>query len=142
VLTCLVLASVVEGLGFVTLVPLLMVAADTGVSEPSSLLEGVREAMTAVGLPLDVGFLICFVLSTLLAKSVLTFLAMQPVSNALADFTSGLRSRLMRNLFRANWSYLVQHSVGGIANLISGQVPGAGRAYHIAALRRSRPAPI
>jgi hypothetical protein len=35
VLTCLVLASVVEGLGFVTLVPLLMVATDTQPSEPS-----------------------------------------------------------------------------------------------------------
>ena len=133
VLTCLVLASVVEGLGFVTLVPLLMVATDTGLSEPSPLLDGVRDAMTAVGLPLDVGFLICFVVATLLAKSLLTFLAMQHVSRALAEFTSGLRSRLIRNLFRANWSYLVQHSVGRMANLISGQVSGAGRAYHVAA---------
>jgi ATP-binding cassette subfamily C protein len=133
VLTCLVLASVVEGLGFVTLVPLLMVATDTEPSEPSPLLDGVRDAMTAVGLPLDVGFLIVFVVATLLAKSVLTFLAMQHVAKAIAEFTSGLRSRLIRNLFRANWSYLVQHSVGRMANLISGQASGAGRAYHIAA---------
>ena len=58
---------------------------------------------------------------------------MQHVSRALAEFTSGLRSRLIRNLFRANWSYLVQHSVGRMANLISGQASGAGRAYHVAA---------
>jgi len=133
VLTCLVLASVVEGLGFVTLVPLLMVATDTEPSEPSPLLDGVRDAMTAVGLPLDVGFLIVFVVATLLAKSVLTFLAMQHVAKAIAEFTSGLRSRLIRNLFRANWSYLVQHSVGRMANLISGQATGAGKAYSIAA---------
>jgi ATP-binding cassette subfamily C protein len=133
VLTCLVLASVVEGLGFVTLVPLLMVATDTEPSEPSPLLDGVRDAMTAVGLPLDVGFLIVFVVATLLAKSVLTFLAMQHVAKAIAEFTSGLRSRLIRNLFRANWSYLVQHSVGRMANLISGQAAGAGKAYGVAA---------
>ena len=133
VLTCLVLASVVEGLGFVTLVPLLVVATGTEPSEPSPLLDSVRDAMTAVGLPLDVGILICFVVATLLVKSVLTFLAMQHVSKAIAEFTSGLRSRLIRNLFRANWSYLVQHSVGRMANLISGQASGAGRAYHIAA---------
>jgi len=133
VLTCLVLASVVEGLGFVTLVPLLMVATDTEPSEPSPLLDGVRDAMTAVGMPLDVGFLICFVVATLLAKSVLTFLAMQHVARAIAEFTSGLRSRLIRNLFRANWSYLVQHSVGRMANLISGQAAGAGKAYGVAA---------
>jgi ATP-binding cassette subfamily C protein len=133
VLTCLVLASVVEGLGFVTLVPLLMVATDTEPAEPSPLLDGVRDAMTTVGLPLDVGFLICFVVATLLAKSVLTFLAMQHVAKAIAEFTSGLRSRLIRNLFGANWSYLVQHSVGRMANLISGQATGAGKAYSIAA---------
>jgi ATP-binding cassette subfamily C protein len=133
VLTCLVLASVLEGLGFVTLVPLLMVATNTEPSEPSPLLDGVRDAMTAVGLPLDVGFLIVFVVATLLAKSVLTFLAMQHVAKAIAEFTSGLRSRLIRNLFRANWSYLVQHSVGRMANLISGQATGAGKAYSIAA---------
>ena len=101
--------------------------------EPSPLLDGVRDAMTSVGLPLDVGFLICFVVATLLAKSVLTFLAMQHVSRAIAEFTSGLRSRLIRNLFRANWSYLVQHSVGRMANLISGQASGAGTSLHIAA---------
>jgi ATP-binding cassette subfamily C protein len=133
VLGCLVLASVVEGLGFITLVPLLMVATETETSEPSPLLDGVREAMNAVGLPLDVGFLICFVVAALLAKSVLTFLAMQHVAKAIAEFTSGLRSRLIRNLFRANWSYLVQHSVGRMANLISGQATGAGKAYSIAA---------
>jgi ATP-binding cassette, subfamily C, bacterial len=133
VLTCLVLASVVEGLGFVTLVPLLMVATDTEPAEPSPLLDGVRDAMTAVGMPLDVGFLIGFVVVALLAKSVLTFLAMQHVAKAIAEFTSGLRSRLIRNLFSANWSYLVQHSVGRMANLVSGQASGAGRAYSIAA---------
>jgi ATP-binding cassette subfamily C protein len=133
VLICLVLASVVEGLGFVTLVPLLMVATDTEPADPSPLLDGLRDAMTAVGMPLDVGFLIGFVVVTLLAKSVLTFLAMQHVAKAIAEFTSGLRSRLIRNLFRANWSYLVGHSVGRMANLISGQATGAGKAYSIAA---------
>jgi hypothetical protein len=95
--------------------------------------------MTAVVLPLDVGFLICFVVATLLAKSLLTFLAMQQVSKALAEYTSGLRSRLIRNLFRVNWSYLVQHPVGRIANLVSGQARGAGRAYHVAATFSAQP---
>jgi len=95
--------------------------------------KAVRDPMTAVGLPLDVGFLICFVVALLLAKSLLTFLAMQHVSKALAEFTSGLRSPLIRNLFRADWSYLIQHSVGRMANLISGQASGAGRAYGVAA---------
>jgi ATP-binding cassette, subfamily C, bacterial len=133
VLLCLLTASVIEGLGFASLVPLLMVATDSGSAEPSPLLDITRDVMASVGLPLAVGPLIIFFVATLVAKSALNFLAMQYVSRAIADFSSGLRSRLIRTLFRANWAYLVQHPVGRIANSISGQAARAGGAYQVAA---------
>jgi ATP-binding cassette, subfamily C, bacterial len=133
VLLCLLTASVVEGIGFASLVPLLMVATDTGVEKPSPLLEVTRDVMATIGLPLEVGPLIIFVVLTLLMKSLLNFFAMQYVSRSIADFTSGVRSRLIATLFRANWSYLVQHPIGQIANSISGQAGRAGTAYNIAA---------
>jgi ATP-binding cassette subfamily C protein len=133
VLLCLLTASVVEGIGFASLVPLLMVATDSGTEEPSSLLDVTRDVMASVGLPLEVGPLIIFFVLTLVVKSALNFLAMQYVSRAIADFSSGLRSRLIATLFRANWSYLVQHPIGRIANSISGQAGRAGAAYSIAA---------
>ena len=37
---------------------------------------------------------------------------------AVASFSAGLRLHPIRNLFRARWSYLVQHPVGRIANAI------------------------
>ena len=119
VLLCLLTASVVEGVGFASLVPLLMVATDSGDvggEEASPLLDITRDVMATVGLPLAVGPLIVFFVATLVAKSALNFLAMQYVSRAIADFSSGLRSRLIQTLFRANWAYLVQHPVGRIAN--------------------------
>ena len=136
VLLCLLTASVVEGVGFASLVPLLMVATDSGDvggEEASPLLDITRDVMATVGLPLAVGPLIVFFVATLVAKSALNFLAMQYVSRAIADFSSGLRSRLIQTLFRANWAYLVQHPVGRIANSISGQAGRAGSAYQIAA---------
>ena len=133
VLLCLLTASVIEGLGFASLVPLLMVATDSGVEEPSPLLDVTRDVMATVGLPLEVGPLIIFFVATLVVKSALNFLAMQYVSRAIADFSSGLRSRLIQTLFRANWAYLVQHPVGRIANSISGQAARAGGAYQVAA---------
>jgi ATP-binding cassette subfamily C protein len=135
VLLCLLTASVVEGIGFASLVPLLMIATDSGTEdkEPSQLLEVTRDVMASIGLPLEVGPLIIFFVATLVLKSALNFLAMQYVSRAIADFSSGLRSRLIATLFRANWSYLVQHPVGRIANSISGQAGRAGAAYSIAA---------
>jgi ATP-binding cassette subfamily C protein len=133
VLLCLLTASVVEGLGFASLVPLLMIATDSGTDEPSPLLDATRDVMASIGLPLEVGPLIIFFVATLVVKSLLTFLAMQYVSRSIADFSSGLRSRMIATLFRANWSYLVQHPVGRIANAVSGQAGRAGAAYSIAA---------
>lgn len=133
VLLCLVLASVVEGVGFASLVPLLVVATDAVGGAASPLVDGARDVMTAIGLPLDVGPLIIFFVGTLLLKSLLTFLAMQHVSKSIADFSASLRSRLIRNLFRANWGYLVQYPVGRLANAISGQAGRAAKAYGVAA---------
>jgi ATP-binding cassette subfamily C protein len=136
VLLCLLTASVVEGVGFASLVPLLMIATnsgDVGGEEASPLVDFVRDMMATLGLPLEVGPLIIFFVATLVAKSALNFLAMQYVSRSIADFSSGLRSRLIATLFRANWAYLVQHPVGRIANSISGQAGRAGSAYQVAA---------
>ena len=133
VLLCLLIASVVEGLGFASLVPLLLVATDSGGGEPSPLLDAARDAMATIGLPLEVGPLIVFFITMLVLKSLLNFLAMQHVGKAVADFSSSLRSRLIRTLFGASWSYLVQHPVGRIANAISGQAERAGAAYQVAA---------
>ena len=132
VLLCLVTASVVEGIGFVSLVPLLLVATDTGVGDPSPWLVAARDLAASVGLPLTAGSLIVFFVITVMLKSVLNFFAMQHVGTAVASFSAGLRLHLIRNLFRARWSYLVQHPVGRIANAI-GQAGQSGSAYQLAA---------
>ena len=54
VLVCLIAASVVEGLGFASLVPLLWIIADPDNAEPSPVLELSREIMGRLGLALDV----------------------------------------------------------------------------------------
>jgi ATP-binding cassette, subfamily C, bacterial len=132
VLLCLVTASVVEGIGFVSLVPLLLVATDTGGSDPSPWLVIARDLAESVGLSLTAGNLIIFFVMTVIVNSALTFFAMQHVGSAVASFSAGLRLQLIRNLFRARWSYLVQHPIGRIANAI-GQAGQSGNAYQLAA---------
>jgi ATP-binding cassette subfamily C protein len=132
VLLCLVTASVVEGIGFVSLVPLLLVATDTGVGDPSPWLVIARDLAASVGLSLTAGNLIIFFVMTVIVNSALTFFAMQHVGSAVASFSAGLRLQLIRNLFRARWSYLVQHPIGRIANAI-GQAGQSGNAYQLAA---------
>ncbi|HEX5078564.1 MAG TPA: ABC transporter ATP-binding protein [Geminicoccaceae bacterium] len=132
VLLCLIAASVIEGIGFVSLVPLLLVATDTGTGDASPWLVTARDLAGSVGLHLTAGNLIIFFVTTVIVNSVLTFFAMQHVGTAVATFSAGLRLQLIRNLFRARWSYLVQHPVGSIANAIS-QAGQSGNAYQLAA---------
>jgi ATP-binding cassette subfamily C protein len=132
VLLCLVTASVVEGIGFVSLVPLLLVATDAGGGEASPWLVTADNVAESIGLSLTAGNLIVFFVLTVMLKSVLTFLAMQHVGTAIASFSANLRLQLIRNLFRARWSYLVQHPVGQIANAI-GQAGQSGKAYQLGA---------
>jgi ATP-binding cassette subfamily C protein len=132
VLLCLVLASVVEGIGFVSLVPLLLVATDTGAGDASPWLVTARDLAESIGLPLTAGSLIVFFVITVMMKSALNFLAMQHVGTAIANFSAGLRLQVIRNLFRARWSYLVQHPIGQIANSI-GQAGLSGKAYELGA---------
>jgi ATP-binding cassette subfamily C protein len=132
VLLCLCAASIFEGIGFASLVPLLLVATDTGGSDASPWLDTARHLLESVGLSLTPGPLIIFFVLTVMAKASLNFFAMQHVGNAIAIFSAGLRLHLIRNLFRARWSYLLQHPVGRIANGI-GQAGRAGNAYMLSA---------
>ena len=134
VLVCLVAASVVEGLGSASLVPLLWIVADPDNAEPSPVLDVARDIMAKLGLSLDVPTLLIFFIATLVLRSALIFVAMRHVGYAVADFSTGLRSRIIEHLFRAHWGYLVQHRVGRAASAISGQSGRAGRAYHLAAI--------
>ena len=132
VLLCLLTASVIEGIGFVSLVPLLLVATHSGVGDPSPWLVTAREIAASVGLPLTAGGLILFFVATVIVNSVLTFFAMQHVGSAVASFAAGLRLHLIRNLFHARWTYLLQYPIGHIANAL-GQAGASGNAYQLAA---------
>ena len=127
VLVCLVAASVVEGLGFASLVPLLWIVADPEQAAPSPVLDVSRDIMAKLGLSLDIGTLLVFFIATLVLRSALTFVAMRHVGYAVAEFSTGLRSRIIEHLFRARWGFLVQHRVGRAASAISCESGRAGR---------------
>ena len=75
-----------------------------------------------------------FFVGTLIARSLLTFVAMRHVGYSVADFSTGLQARLIQNLFRARWDYLVQHRSGRVASALGGQADRAGKAYYLAAM--------
>jgi ATP-binding cassette subfamily C protein len=134
VLGCLLVASVVEGIGFASLVPLLWIVTDPAQAETSPVIDFTRGLVDVLGLSLGVGTLVVFFVCTLVVRSMLTFVAMRHVGYAVAEFSTGLQARLVQNLFRARWDYLVQHRSGRVASAMGGQADRAGRAYYLAAM--------
>jgi ATP-binding cassette subfamily C protein len=134
VLGCLLLASVVEGIGFASLVPLLWTVIDPVQTESSPVIDFTRSLLDGLGLSPGVGTLVVFFVGTLIARSLLTFVAMRHVGYSVADFSTGLQARLIQNLFRARWDYLVQHRSGRVASALGGQADRAGKAYYLAAM--------
>jgi ATP-binding cassette, subfamily C, bacterial len=134
VLGCLLLASVVEGIGFASLVPLLWTVIDPVQAESSPVIDFTRSLLDRLGLSPGVGTLVVFFVGTLMARSLLTFVAMRHVGYSVADFSTGLQARLVQNLFRARWDYLVQHRSGRVASALGGQADRAGKAYYLAAM--------
>ncbi len=133
VLGCLLLASFAEGLGVATILPLLTVAAGSDPAETSLVSEIVTEGLALLGLEPELHVLLILVVTALVAKAVITLLAMTHVGYAMAHVATNLRSQLVKTLLQVRWGYFTSHPVGRFANTMSIDATRAGRTYLIAA---------
>ena len=131
VLCCLIAASLCEGFGFATLVPVL--GAATGSDNQSLVSESVRGVLHTLGLDASLGTLIIVLIAGLLLSSVISLYAMRKVGYANAEVANLMRVRLIKQMLGARWSYLLEHPTGRIANAFSGEVSRSQQAYQLAA---------
>ncbi len=129
----LILASVVEGLGFATLLPLVAIATDQGTGKKSALSAAVESVLRTVGLSSDLGTLLTVVILVLVLRSLLTLFAMRYVGYATAEVTTNIRHRLIDSMIAVRWSFMVQQPLGRIANLTSLEANRAGQSYRMVA---------
>ena len=131
VLICLIVASLCEGIGFATLVPLL--GAASGSTSRSFIADGVRGTLHSLGLDSSLGMLIIVLVVGMLLKSVISLYVMRKVGYANAEVANLMRVRLIKQMLGARWSYLLEHPTGRIANAFSGEVGRSQQAYQLAA---------
>lgn len=132
-IAALLVATLVEGVGFATLLPLIGAAAESSASELSPLNRAVREFLSVLGLPLEVGTLLIVVVLVLVLRSLLRLAAMIYVGNATAVVTTGIRRTLIDTLLKVRWRFFVSQPLGRIANIASGEAMRAGRAFTLVA---------
>ena len=127
-----ILAGFAEGLGIATVLPLLEVAAGEGAGGDSALMEMVRAALDAVGLPATLGVLAVLIVIGMFLKAVFLLLATQQMGNAVAHVATDLRLSFIQALLRARWGYFVSQRAGHMANAVGMEANRASSAYSTA----------
>lgn len=128
---CVVLASVFEGFGLATLLPLIAVLGDDGASA-SGISRSILEVISRLGLSHDPRILLGIVVAGMLLKAVMMLIALRQVGHAVADVANSLRTDLISSLIHARWSYYVRQPVGRLNSALSSEATKAGEAYNAA----------
>ena len=125
----LALAGFVEGVGVVTMLPLLELVTGGEGGEPSALGQAVGEALEIIGLSPTLGVLLSLIVMAMTLKALFLWLAMRQVGFTVAQVTTDLRMQLLRALMNARWRYYASQSTGRFANAISSEAHRAASAY-------------
>jgi ATP-binding cassette, subfamily C, bacterial len=129
ILLALLAASLAEGLGLLTLLPLLKLGVGSAAGEPTAWEQALTSGLAAVGLRTSLVVLASVIVFVLGAKAALSFLAQRYVGSGIADATTDLRQRLMRSLAVARWEFLARQPLGRFANSLSTEASTAAKAY-------------
>jgi len=126
VVLLLAMAGMAEGVGLVSLLPLLGEAVGGGSDNAIGRL--VDRTLAYIGLEENVVALLVLVVVAITTKAALTVVAERYAGHVSARVATDLRMELLRALMRAKWSYFVSQPLGQIANSMSGE---AIRASHV-----------
>jgi ATP-binding cassette subfamily C protein len=133
VLACLLGASLAEGLGIATLLPLVALGTEQGAATTSPVGQVITGALAAMGLQPELGPLLAVVVGGLALKALLVMVAMQYVGYATAEVATDLRRRIIRSLMRVRWSFLIHLPMGRIANVVGNDATRSAQAYLLVA---------
>ena len=132
VIACLLVASLFEGIGLATLIPVISVATDSPDSvSPAE--QALRDFIETIGLPLDVGPLIVIMIIALTLRALTTMAVMSFVGYTSAAVSAELRRQVVAKLMQVRWRYFANQRMGRITTVISNDATRASRAYMLSA---------
>jgi ATP-binding cassette, subfamily C, bacterial len=130
----LLIAGLAEGIGLMTLLPVLEIAM-TDTAELSMLSQFVVEVLASVGLPPALPILLFIVVLAIGLKALFQFLAMRHVGHTVAHVATDLRLAYISAVLGAQWSFFVGERTGRVSTAVSGEAHRAATAYrHACAL--------
>ncbi len=132
VMACLAIASLFEGVGLATLIPVITVA--TSSPETASPAEqALRTFLETIGIPIEVGPLIVIMIVATVLRAVFSMGAMSYIGYMSAAVAAELRQQVVANLMRVRWRYFANQRMGRITTVISNDATRTSRAYLMSA---------
>jgi ATP-binding cassette, subfamily C, bacterial len=122
------LSGLAEGIGVVSLLPLLEVAVHEAGDE-SRLMVHLRRGLGELGLEPTIGVLLSIIVAGMFLKGAFLWLAQREVGYMVARVATDLRLSLIRALLRARWAYFVNQPLGHVSNAIGSEAHRASHAY-------------
>lgn len=134
-LTCLIVAGFVEGIGVMTLLPVIEVlSGQASQSQSSELAEVIRELFHSLDLELTIASLLVLLAVMMVTKAIFLLVAMLQAGFTVAQVTTDLRRRVIDAVLDAEWRYFVDHPIGAVSNSIATESQRAAQAYYAACL--------
>ncbi|MBF0187530.1 MAG: ABC transporter ATP-binding protein, partial [Magnetococcales bacterium] len=127
----LILAGLLESVGFLSLVPLLgifMGGSEDVSHHESAISRYMGEAFTAMGFQPDFTLLLVLIVLLISGKALLVMVAMRHVGYTTMAIGRDMRHDLLHALMRARWSYFAGQSIGNFGNAINIEAVNASSA--------------
>ena len=129
VILCLVFASIAQGFGIASLVPLISVVGDSTAQHQSFASTMVIDTLHMVGLQPQLEVLLVVVVIAVALKSLLTVLAMIYVARAVSHVSTTLRAELIDALLKVRWGYYTSKPTGKLVNAVGSESSVSGGVY-------------
>ncbi len=129
VVLCLLFASIAQGFGIASMVPLISMVADSGDHTTSLAGRTVVETLQGIGIPPSLEILLVVIVLAVVVKAALTVQAMVYVARAVANVGNTLRQDLIEALLKARWAYFTSKPTGILVNGVGLESTMSGLLY-------------
>lgn len=130
IIVLLTLGSLMEGVGFATLLPLFELASGDGKTN-SQFSKVITEVLHTTGMPLTIPVLLTILVAGTLVRAVTILYADRASGFAAATIATTLRQRLLDAILHARWTHVMNYPHGTVAAAISGEAARAGASYSL-----------
>lgn len=129
VVTLLLMSGIAEAFGVAAFLPFLQIFIDGKKVLDHVPYEPLDQFLTAHNITLNFTTVSLFIVSAILAKALILWLAMRQVSKIVADIATTFRNKYLNALLQANWPFLAVHSLGKSLNSISTETVRASQTF-------------